>query len=273
VIPDIADRCSTCGADAGVPNVREVQRPSEVAALENRYRDALARADAHGARQETEEFIHTLGRSSAVVNCDLQFLKDFVTRPNLLYGNYHRGIQAGIRKAAEGEWDRDRSIVDATMFASYADKITMAALSMTDTGLTSYGPYSMKLRDVAVAKRASLLEENSYSFVQHHKLSIGIPIPAGYRSTWAERAKLAVAKMADFIEVGMNEVNFQNLLLVDTGNRATDSFIEVHIFGTFDREAIDTVSGPKLQKRSRDTAIWGVVKEKLTALKRSYHEL
>jgi hypothetical protein len=131
----------------------------------------------------------------------------------------------------------------------------------------------MKLRDVAVAKRASLLEENSYSFVQHHKLSIGIPIPAGYRSTWAERAKLAVAKMADFIEVGMNEVNFQNLLLVDTGNRATDSFIEVHIFGTFDREAIDTVSGPKLQKRSRDTAIWGVVKEKLTALKRSYHEL
>ena len=50
-------------------------------------------------------------------------------------------------------------------------------------------------------------------------------------------------------------------------------FIEVHIFGTFDREAIDTVSGPKLKKRSRDIAIWEVVKENLKALKRKCHEL
>ena len=87
------------------------------------------------------------------------------------------------------------------------------------------------------------------------------------------RAKLALAKLADFIAVGMNEADFQSLLLLDTGNRATDNFIEVHIFGTFDREAIDTVSGPKLKKRSRDIAIWEVVKENLKALKRKCHEL
>ena len=268
-----ADRCSTCGTDAGAPNVRAVQGPAEISALENRFEDALARADAHGARQETDHFRRALERSSAVVNCELPFLRDFVTRSTPLYANYHRGVQAGVRKAAEGERDRDRAIVDAIMFASYADEIRMAALSITDTGLASYGPYSMKLRDVAVAKRSSLLEENSFSFIRHHNLGFEVPIPLGYRSTWGGRAKLALAKLADFIAVGMNEADFQSLLLLDTGNRATDNFIEVHIFGTFDREAIDTVSGPKLKKRSRDIAIWEVVKENLKALKRKCHEL
>jgi hypothetical protein len=272
-ISDNADRCSTCGADAGAPNVRAAQKPSEIKALDNRYRDAIARADAHGTRGETDEFARALERSTAVVNCDLEFLKDFVTRPNKLYSNYHRGVQAETRKAAAGDWDRYRVIADGFMFGSYSDEVRMAALSLTDTGLSSYGPYSMKLRDVAVAKRASLLEENSFTFIPHHHLSIGIPIPPGYRSTWGERAKLAVAKLADFIASGMNEADFQRLLLIDSGDRASDSFIEVHIFGTFDREAIEAVSGPKPKKRSRDTAIWEVVKETLRALKRSCREL
>jgi hypothetical protein len=259
--------------DVGAPNVRAAQRPAETTALENRFRDALVRADAHGSRQETDAFKRALGRSSAVVNCELPFLKEFVTRSTTLYTNYHRGVLAEVRKTAEGDWDRDRAIADAVMFGSYSDKIRMGALSLTDTGLSSYGHYSMKLRDVAVTKRASLLEENSFSFIRHHHLSIGIPIPPGYRSAWGERAKLAVAKLTDFIASGMNEADFQNLLLADTGNRAADNFVEVHIFGTFDREAIDTVSGPKLKKRSRDVAIWEVVKENLRALNRSCHEL
>ena len=86
--------------------------------------------------------------------------------------------------------------------------------------------------------------------------------------------KLAVARNWQILlRLEMVEVDFQSLILVDTGNRATDSFIEVHIFGTFDREAIDTVSGPKPKRRSRDVAIWEVVKENLRALKRVCHEL
>jgi hypothetical protein len=272
-ISAVADRCSTCGMDAGAPNVREVQNPAEISALRKRFEDALLRADAHGTRRETDDFVLALGRSSAVVNCELPFLRDFVTRPSTLFANYHRGMLAGVRKAAEGERDRDRVIADGVMFGSYSNEIRMAALSLTDTGLSSYGPYSLKLREVAVAKRASLLEENSFSFIPHHKLSIGISIPLGFRSTWVERAKLAVAKLCDFIAVGMNEIDFQRLLLEDTGNRATDKFIEVHIFGTFDREAIETVSGPRLKKRNRDIAIWEVVKENLKALKKGCHEL
>ncbi len=272
-ISAVTDRCFTCGADIGAPNVREVGSPQEVAALGTRYGDAIARSSARGTKRETDDFMHALERSSAVINCQLPFLRDFITRQIPLYANYHRGVLAGTRKAAEGQLDRDRTIVDACMFGSYAGQITMAALSLTDTGLTSYGSYSMKLRNVAVASRSTLLEENSYSFVPRHGLTIKVPIPPGYRSTWADRAKLAAAKLADFIKIGMGENDFQSLLLVNSGSRDSDSFIEVHIFGAFDREAIHTVSGPKLKKRDRDSAIWEVVKDNMRALKKSCYEL
>jgi len=268
-----SDRCLTCGADVGAPNVRAAADPSEASALEARFQSALARAGANGTTKEIDHLKNAMARTSAVVNCDLPFLRDFVTRPTTLYANYHRGVLAEVRKAAEADRDRDRVIADAVLFGSYSGAINMAALSLTDTGLSSYGPYSMKLRDLAVASRASLLDENSYTFVSNHRLTVGTPIPLGHRSTWKDRAILAVAKLADFITIGMDELSFRDVLLRDSGARGTDSFIEVHIFGTFDREAIESVCGPKLKQRSRDRAIWEVVKEHLTALGKSFREL
>lgn len=268
-----ADRCFTCGADAAAPNVRAIRRASEAAALNNRFEEALARSVARGCQSETDDFARALERSSAVVNCDLPFLREFVTRPSTLFANYHRGVQAGTRRAAEAEFDRDRVIADAVMFGSYHQQIRFAALSLTDTGLGSYGAYSMKLRDIAVARRSSLLEENSFSFIKHHSLTIKTPLPPGFRSTWQERGKLAVAKLADFVEPGMNEAGFQGLLIADTGDRETDRFIEVHIFGTFDREAVETVSGPKPKRKGPDAAIWAVVKEQLKNLNKSCYEI
>ncbi len=267
------DRCSTCGKDVGAPNVRAASQADEKAALEARFEDAVSRSVARGVGKEIVEFEHAVERSSAVVNCNLSFLREFVSQASTLYANYHRGTQAGIRKAAEDTWDRDRVAVDGLLFGSYSNNIVMAALTLTDTGLSSYGPYSMKLRDVAVSKRSSVLEENSFNFIQHHKLSIRTPTPQGYRANWAGRAKLAVAKLADFVVQGMSEVDFQGLLLQDTGDRAADSFIEVHLFGTFDREAVETVSGPKPKRRGPDIAIWGAVKEQLRVLKKNCHEL
>jgi hypothetical protein len=269
----IADRCSTCGADAGAPNVRALMGNAEVAALNERYQCVLTRAESLGITHETETFKFAIERSSAIINCELSFLRQFVTSPSLLYANYHRGVLAGVRRAAEGELDRDRVITDAILFGSYYDKITMAALSLSYTGLSSYGPYSIKLREIAISRRTTLLEENSFPFISHHKLSSKMPIPLGYRSTWADRAKLAVAKLGNFILPRMTEADFQGLLLSDTGDRSKDEFIEIHIFGTFDRDAIDTVTGPKPKKRNRDLPVWEVVKEHLKTLERSFHEL
>lgn len=273
LISTISDRCLTCGADIGAPNVRAARDPAEKSALQYRFAGALARGEARGVEREVAALGNAVGRSSAIVNCELPFLREFVTNPKVLYINYHRGVLAQVRKAAETEFDRERTLTDAIFFGSYSKEIVMAALSLTDTGLSSYGSYSITLREVAVTKRASLLDQNSFSFVAQHSITIGIPIPPGHRSTWDDRGKLAVAKLADRVTAGMNELDFRRLLLNDSGNRNTDEFIEVHIFGTFDRDALQSVCGPKLKPRNRDRAIWEVVKEQLTAINRKFVEI
>lgn len=270
-IPPTADRCPTCGADAGSPNVRAAETLEEKAALDLRFDEALLRAESRGTKPDVERFVDAMSRSVAVVNCDLSFLKEFVTKSNALYSNYHRGVLAQVRKAAESQLDRDRTAADALLFGSYGAEIRFAALSLTGSGLSSYGLYAMKLREVAVARRSSLLEENSFNFIQRHKITIRTPIPAGHRSTWNERAKLATAKLADLITTGMGDSSFQAILLVDRRNRELDEFVEVHIFGPFDRDAIESVMGPP-PKGTLNYAAWEVVKENLRTLGKKYYE-
>lgn len=51
--------------------------------------------------------------------------------------------------------------------------------------------------------------------------------------------------------------------MTSTGNRATDQFIEVHIYGTFNLNAVSSVSGTLVPKRPDDRAVVAVVKELL----------
>lgn len=271
-LSDILDRCTTCGADVGTPNVRQAQEPAERAALGARYDSAVAAAVGRGAEPAVRAFELAITRTSAVLNCDLDFLREFVSGPSNLYSNYHRGILAETRKAAINDWDRQRASVDSLMFGSYAKEIRFAALTFSDTGLSSYGPYSITLRDVAVARRSSVLDENSYSFVKRHNVVADKPIPKGFRSTWQDRALLAVAKLGDAISSSTTSTEYQNILLSDTGDRAQDRFMEVHIFGTFDREAVECVCGPK-PNRPIEVALWEAVKGHLTTLGKNSREL
>ena len=86
----------------------------------------------------------------------------------------------------------------------------------------------MKLRDVAISHRSTVLEENSFSFVEHHGLGPKSSFPPGFRSDWTRRNLLAVAKLADLIDVGPQRGGFQ-LLLQCSGKFETDQFMEVHI--------------------------------------------
>ena len=164
---------------------------------------------------------------------------------------------------AEGEFDRHRRTVDAMLFGAYGDQIIYAALSLDGNGLKSYGAYSVILRDVAVSKRASVLEENSCSFVKNHKMEPGHPIPEGYRAPWGRRAELAVAKLADLISPTTSDSDFSSLLLSNGSTRDDDNFMEVHIYGGFDQNAIEAVSGNSAPKRADEKGIATVVKEVL----------
>jgi hypothetical protein len=223
------DRCPTCGNDIGAPNVRQAGTIEELDAVGARYLAQVDDARARGAAAQADLFESAVKRSVAVVNCNIETLKELAAQPKSMYGNYDQGIRAGVRKVAEEVNDRHRASVAALLFGSAAEGIVYGALSLECRGLESYGAYCMQLRDIAVSDRSSVLEENSFVFVETHDLRPGRPIPAGYRAPWPNRHLLACAKLLPRIEATTNDAEFQGILLRSSGDRATDDFLEVRV--------------------------------------------
>lgn len=272
-IPDIEEKCLTCGFSVGPPNIRAAERVEELDALTERYAEARKRASANGCLSILERFERAVASSVAVINMDAIDLFSFVTRGNSLYTNYEIGVDAGIRKPAPLGHDRQRRGIGGTLFGTYANKVMYAALSLDGLGPTSYGPYSMRLRDVAVRARATVLENNSYHFVKKHGLGPGDQPPLGYTATWDNRHKLAAIKVAEYITPSTADRDFPQLLSSSMGDRATDEFIEVQIYGTFDIKAIESVRGTSKHVSRDDRDLLRMVKDHLRSYGKDWIEL
>jgi hypothetical protein len=255
-ISETDDRCPKCGADVGFPNVRAAA--AELPDLDKRYEAAVASARKQGNSDVLNKFEERMKATSAVISVKLGFLHFFVADDKQLYTTYQLGVRAQTRKAAAAEDDRYRIAVEGMIFGSYGEKIRYAALSLDGRG-PSYGDYSFRLEEIAVKDRASLLEENSYDFVEHHKLKKG-RIPPGYRSVWPERHKLAVAKVAAHVSSTTIEEDYPQVLLPAATDRSSDEFIEVHIFGPLDISAIESIRGKSTLKKKADQALVANVK-------------
>lgn len=211
-------------------------------ALDRRYSDMRDDAASRGATGTLDDFeTRILDTSRAAVSMGWAFFRDVVLN-GILYGTYHRMVRAGLRPAAAPDNDRKRNVVDSWLFRSYRDEILFAALALGDDGLTSYdgGEVIAHLREVAVAKRATLLEENSFPFSEKH--DILQPPPAGFRSVWGDRHKLASAKLDGRIGKHTDPAEFEEILLFSEGKRETDEFIEVYVYGSFTVSSLDSVS-------------------------------
>lgn len=241
--------------------MRAAADDGEVKALAARYKEALDNAKARGADVLVEAFERAVGDSHAVVNLELMRLLDLVSKEQTLYANYHLAVKAEVREAAKAEFDRHRRAVDAILFGRYAEELRYAALSIDGRGLKSYGKYTIVLKDVAVAKRSSVLEENSFHFCKRHALKPGDPIPEGYRAVWGQRQKLAVAKLADAITSNTTVSSFTSLLLHSASTRGEDDYVEVQIFGAFNNGAIEAVVGATTSTRPSESAMAAVAKE------------
>lgn len=243
------DRCPVCHHDLGAPNQRLVNRDHEVTALKQRYHAALTQAKQRGINQELATFEQSLTeQSQAVINCTAKFLHGFITDHNQLYANYRQQTASTTRKVAELNNDRQRSSTEGLLFGSMAPHIVYAALTFNGQGLISYGICAMLMKDITMRNKASVLEENSYRFVRQHKILAGDAPPAGFWADWQNRQLLAVAKLAAMIRPGTQD--FTSLLLSSNGNRDQDEFIEVHIYDTFDKQAIAKLALPR--KKSKD---------------------
>ena len=226
----------------------------EVEALTARYLAALEEARLSGSSAVLSKFDDSVKGAAAVINVELLFLFHLLSSEKELYSTYQLGVRGQIRKPAPDHDDRHRAGVEGVLFGTYGENIRYAALSLDGAGLTSYGRYSVKLRDIAVADRASLLEENSYSFVTQYGIVAGQPIPRGHRATWPDRHKLAVAKLAKRITAATTETAFPRILLLSDGKKAEDDFIEVHIYGPLDANTIESVRGKAKIRKNRALA-------------------
>ncbi|MFZ4702254.1 MAG: hypothetical protein ACOYMG_19605 [Candidatus Methylumidiphilus sp.] len=247
------DTCLGCGAYVGAPNVREmaVERDRLAARFEKSVEDSKAR----GCFDTVTAFTESVDKDSvAVVNLWPDFLAQFLNGEKSLYSGYALQTDAETRRAAERSNDRERLGTEGILFGNYGPHIRYAALSLDGgEGLVSYGSCSVSLRKELCLNKATLIEENSYSFVRRHRILPGDTIPEGRRALWQHRHYLATAKLAGKIDKSTTDRDFAGLLLYSVGDRSTDEFIEVHVYGPFGKEAFVTAVIPAIKKaKSKD---------------------
>ena len=248
----------------GYPNVRRARSKVHVDALDQRYRLARSEAEARGAVSRFDQFANATAASQAVVNVERSFLIMLMTT-DMPYAAYRAQIVAGTRSRAKGDWDRQRAGVDGILFGTYDHEVRFATLTINRSGLTSYGEYSLVLKEDHIAERTSLLDENSYDFVRRHRLTPLEPIPTGHIAPWEDRGKLATAARASEITMTTIEADFPDILTQSEGQRETDRFVEAHIFGPFSRYTVASIEGPLSGLKKRERAKLMAVKDFLEA--------
>jgi len=241
-VADNEKDCPSCGQHHGFPNVKMAE--AELEALEARVVRAADDARARGCEEKLRDFELACERAQAVANVDVGFLHQFLSSDKSLYAPYSRLVHGGVRRPAGPAEDRHRAGAEGVLFGTCGRDISYAALSLDGAGLRSYGSVTLELREKAIEERASVLEENSFGFVSRHAMVPGGTTPLGYRATWISRAKLALAKLACRIHSSTQSNAFPSLLLSQGSGelaRAGDDFVEVHIFGGFNQQAIKHV--------------------------------
>ena len=234
--------CVSCSADLGAPNVRAVRRPEELAALDRRYDLARTAASSQGVVAEFDSFVGAVqSRSHVVLAIDTHFARKLFSDSRALYVPYDRQVRSAVRLPAGSGNDTTRTMVGAALFGSYADQIIYGVLSIGFAGLPTYGPVFIGLRDVAVQYRVSFLEENSYRFFDRHKITTKGGVPRGYKGAWESRGRLAGAKYATKITAGQTDAVWPVLLVCPGASRDEDEFIEAHIHGVFNGEAVASI--------------------------------
>lgn len=221
------ESCPHCGRPGPPPNVKAARKKEERRTLARRYRAALQDASDRGCREVVERLEAALRGSKAVINRPLADLERLAASDRQIYATYYQRLEAEVQAPHGDDWDRWRRMADATLFPLYEERIRFAALALDGVGVQSYGECSLVLRDELIAHRASVFEENSAVFLRDR----GYQLPPGYRASWEDRSRLAVAKLAPAVHAGTLPADFPGLLVRQGPTAEEDCFIEVHIWG------------------------------------------
>lgn len=262
-VPYAARECVGCGQDVGFPNVRAANRPAEIEALRDRVRYAQVAADGRGCAAELEEFGTAASSAEAVLVRHLTVIDYFFSNEQAAMVSYYKMVRAGMRLPENNDWDANRGRIDGTINPyEVHEHIQYAALSLNGRGVSWYGDYAVTLRENMIEGRATVFEENPFTFCNKHPIPPTGSVPPGFRAAWARRGELAMAKLHPRIQPGIKASDFP-AILVEQGEKSADSdFIEVHIYGAIHARAVERVIGPEPVRRA-DRAIWKRVKRAL----------
>lgn len=241
----VEDSCRACYYPRALMATNLQIAKQQAAAVEARYREAKGRAAAKGLERNVTKLEEAAEGSAVVVNVDIGLAHTLFVQDHFLYAPYEKQVAAGVRAPAAHPRDRRRRAVGSLLYGTASEEIVYGALSGDGRGLTSYGSVHIRLDEATIAYRSTILEENSYTFMEVKEVTPATPLPEGCLACWQDRGKLAVARLADGLRDGMGATDLRELLLWTEGKRETDKFLEVHIYGTFNRDAVQSVVLPQ----------------------------
>jgi hypothetical protein len=248
------ERCPHCGRPGLYPNVYAAKEADEAKALQARYDSAKRDAAARGVASTVAGFEAEVAASRAVIARSDAEVQRLITSDNQLYATYYKLIGSGVRLPDDNKWDALRRVADDALFTGYKEHIRFAALTLDGIGTINYGDCFLVLRTNMIAHRASVFEENSVLFMDHHDIRMkdAHKLPRGYRANWEDRAKLSVAKLAAKIDEAAPPGAYSGLLLRQGPTSDEDDFVEVHIWGPMTIRTIEEViPNPRLRRPPR----------------------
>lgn len=245
--------CAACGQDLGFPNVRLALRKDEIDALERRFEGARLLAGKKGVQREFEALaLYAQSESQVVIAMSATTAIGVLDSDKSNYTNYDALVSSGARSTADYPEDAKRLMVSGSLFGTHGADIIYGALSLDGRGLPTYGDVYVTLKAVAIERRASFLQSNSYDFFDKFGNDSR---PFGYRADWSRRGKLAAIKLMEEGQIlpGQGEEEWAQLVLKSDGkNRNRDEFIEGHIYGPFNSYSIESLRpADEQQKHNR----------------------
>lgn len=242
-IPASVDKCPACHRELTAPNVRIAETTEEINALNARLAQADAEATARNCINQLNDFGVAVMSSAAAICRPLQEIKRLVSSNLLLYNTFYDQVSSDQRLPEANEYDQMRESVDALIFPNYHKRIVFAALTLNDNGAVAYGGHAIILKEDTIKHRASVFETNTFEFAKKHNLGVNTPCLKGYRASWSNRHILAKAKLYPLIDKNVSSKDYPGILLRnDAADKKNDDFIEVHIYGGFNRGAIDKLT-------------------------------
>lgn len=243
--------------------MRAAEKTVETDHLALRLKNAETSTEARGCKDVLNDFGLAVDGAKVSISVNLSQLSTLASDDNELYNTFYQEVASESRLPNNNKWDRGRGAVDSTIFPNYREEIRFGALTLTGRGVeANYGGYSMVLKNLAITSRTTFFEENTFLFVQRHKIIVGDLIPPGYRATWKDRSTLAKAKLHSKLDKTKKRHDYPGILLSFGGSPEKNDFIEAHIYGPIHRRAIEKVIGPAPQNPA-DKVLWSSLKRKL----------